>query len=353
MKIPRNNFIILFCLVVFGAIIRFWGLGSYQYHVDEKFTIELVAKPLWDVIVFGLSQDCNPPLFYFIDWFSVHAFGFNAFAQRLPATIFGIACIPATYLLGKELRDDMVGLLSAGVATILGSMWYYSQFGRAYTLITLLFTILLIFYIRALRGDASRRTFVIIGLLSSLCVWTHLYALIPCGLIGLHLLYLNGNDYLKTAWSYLPIAGLAGIFLAIITKRGNIMQGWMGNTPAQLIEFMPLEYFGYACGIFWPLIGISAWLNRKDTVVKSLLAVWMITFISQVIISLITPVFIRYSILMLPMLVVIAMEPVDRFIRNNESSTAQKAFILGLFSLMYIVITAYQFFSGAYDGRNL
>jgi hypothetical protein len=177
--------------------------------------------------------------------------------------------------------------------------------------------------------------------------------MIPCGLIGLHLLYLYGKEYLKTAWSYLPIAGLAGTFLAIATQRQNIMQGWMGNTPMQLLQYMPLEYFGYACGIFWPLLGISAWLNRKDRVIFSLLSIWALTFASQLVIATITPVFIRYSILMLPMLVVVAMHPVSGFLQHEEPTKMQKVFIFSLFSIMYVVIIAYQFFSGAYDGRNL
>lgn len=354
MKISRTNLFILSFLVVFGFAIRLYNLGAYPYHVDEKFTIDLVSKPFIDVLIFGLSQDCNPPLFYLVDWFFVHAFGFVAFWERFPAVIFGVLAIPATFMLGRELRDDTVGILAAAVVTTLGSMWYYSQFGRGYTMVLFLFTLALIYFIRLVRGDHERRTWLSYGILATLCVWTHLYALVPLGFMGLYLFYLYGWDSVrKPLLAYLPIAGLAGTFWAIHKERGVIMQGWMGNTPAQLLQYITLEYFAYSAAIFCGLIGISTWMNRRDKVVPLLVGIWVLSFVAQLIISMITPVFARYTMLMVPMLVVVAMEPVGRFLNHEESTPAQKAFVMVVFSAMYLIITAYQFTSGAYEGRQL
>jgi hypothetical protein len=101
------------------------------------------------------------------------------------------------------------------------------------------------------------------------------------------------------------------------------------------------------------LIGIALWLNWKDAIIKNLLALWVIAFGSQIVVATITPVFIRYSLLMVPMLMVISMEPVVRFIRNEESTDIQKWFILIVFGVMYVGIAIFQFLSGAYDGRQL
>lgn len=353
-RVKNQNKLILFCLIIFGAVIRFWNVGSYPFHVDETFTLNLVSKPFWDVIVFGLTQDCNPPLYYLIDWFSVRVFGLTAFGERFPAVIFGILCIPAAYLFGKELRDETLGLVSAFIITTSGTMWFYSTFGRAYSMICFLFTVLIVFYIRILRGDTSRRTCLIFAGLGTLCIWTHLYALVPFGLMTAYILYLNGIDYLKKSWlAYAPIAGLSGIFFSILFSRQNHMQNWFGYTPMQLIGWLPLEYFGFNCWLFVPLVGISAWLNRQDTIIRNLLAVWAITFLTQLAVCTFTPVFIRYSLLVLPMLMTISMEPAVRFIRNEDSTKMQKGFILFVFGAMYIGITIYQFMSGAYDGRQL
>lgn len=354
MQARNRNLIILIFLMFFGLTIRLYHLGLYTYHVDEKFTIDLVVKPFLDVLVFGLTQDCNPPLFYLIDWVSVHALGFTAFAERLPAVVFGVLAIPATFLLGKELKDETLGIISTFIVTTLGSMWYYSQFGRAYTMVLFLFTLALVYYIRLIRGDTSRRNWLIYGLMASLCVWSHLYALVPLGFMGLYLFYLYGWDSIrKPLLAYLPIIGLSGTFYAIHSQRGNIMQNWIGNTIPQLVEYVFLEYFTYSAALFVALIGISAWLNKKDRVVIVLLAVWGLSFLAQLAISTITPVFVRYTLLMVPMLVVIAMEPITRFIESDDSTMAQKVFVVSVFAAMYLTITAYQFTSGVFLGRQL
>jgi len=338
----------------FGLAIRLYNLGAYPQHTDEIFTMDLIHKPFLDVLIFGLSQDCNPPLFYIVDWVSVHLLGFTNFAQRLPAAIFGTLVIPAAYLLGKELRDETLGRISAAVITIAGTMWYYSQFGRGYTMVIFLFTLALVFYIRLLRNDTSTRTWWCYGLLASACVWTHLYALVPLGFMALYLLYLYRTQAIKPlVLTHLPIALLLGTFYAIFTFRYNIMQRWMGNTVPQLLQYFTLEYFGYAAILVIVLIGISLWLNKKDTVVPVLFGAWLLSFVSQLVISTITPVFVRYTLLMVPMLYVIALEPVNRFIQNEDSTPAQKVFVLFLFAGMFITITAYQVYSGMYVDRNL
>jgi uncharacterized membrane protein len=340
--------------MVFGLAIRLYNLDVLPQHVDEIFTMNLIHKPLLEVIAFGLSQDCNPPLFYIVDWFSVHLLGFTNFAQRLPAVIFGVLAIPAAYLLGRELRDETLGMISAEAITIAGTMWYYSQFGRGYTMVVLLFTLALVFYIRLLRNDTRTETWLGYGLLASACVWTHLYALVPLGLMALYLLYLYRTSAIKPLLpTHAPIAILLGTFYAIASERQNIMQGWMGNTVPQLLQYFTLEYFGYTAVLVIVLIGISLWLNKKDTIIPVLFSVWLLSFVAQLVISTITPVFVRYTLLMVPMLYVIALEPVNRFIQNEDSTIAQKAFVLLLFSCMFVAITAYQVYSGMYVDRQL
>lgn len=354
MSSQKNNYLILFFLMLFGAAIRLYNLGLYPLHVDEIFTMKLIQKPLLDVVAFGLSQDCNPPLFYIVDWFSVHLLGFTTFAQRLPAVVFGVLTIPAVYLLGKELRDETLGMMSAAVITIAGTMWYYSQFGRGYTMVVLLFTLTLIFFIRLVRGNTENRTWWIYGLLASACVWTHLYALVPLGFMGLYLLYLYQTDAIKPlVISHLPIAILMGTFYAIASERQNIMQGWMGNTIPEILQYFTLEYFGYTAIIVIGLIAYSLWSNKKDAVIPILFLVWLLSFIAQLIVSIITPVFVRYTLLLVPMLYVVALEPLNEFLQDENQLPAQRWFIMSLFTLAFVSITAYQHISNMYVDRQL
>jgi uncharacterized membrane protein len=264
---------------------------------------------------------------------------------------FGVFTIPAAYLLGKELRDETLGIMSAAVITIAGTMWYYSQFGRGYTMVALLFTMALVYYIRLVRGDNSLRTWFCYGVLASACVWTHLYALVPLGFMVLYLYRIKAIKPLVL--THTPIIILLGTFYAIVSERGNIMQGWMGNTVPELLQYFTLEYFGYSAIIVIGLIAYSVWSNKKDAVIPILFLVWLLSFIAQLIISTITPVFVRYTLLLVPMLYVIALEPLNQFIQDENQNPAQKWFVMSLFALSFILITAYQHVSNMYVDRQL
>lgn len=346
MKLTRTELLLIF-LVIFGAAIRLYGLGDDGLHVDEKFTVDLISHDFWYVLTFALSKDCNPPIYYIAAWISTQLFGITAFAERLPAAIAGIALIPASYYLGKEYRNELVGILTASVVTILGSMWYYSQFGRAYSMICLFFTISLIFYLRILKGDSNPKTFLYFGLMSSVCVWTHLFALIPLAFMGAYLAW-EYDLFDQVNWYFVglsPTVLMAGTFWAIHTEREAIMKGWFGNTIQQLLNYMPLEYFGYAFALMFGLILVAVYLNRTDDLTVAMGYVWVFSFTSQLVISLITPVFIRYTLLLVPMLVMLAMEPVATFIKNHSDNPLQRNFTLGVFAAMFIAIQIYQAFT--------
>lgn len=338
----------LFALVIFGAIIRFWGLGDAGLHVDEKYTVDLIQHSFWYVLQFALSQDCNPPIYYLSAWISTHVLGITAFAERLPAALAGIALIPASYLLGKEYRGELTGIITAGVITILGSMWYYSRFGRAYSMICLFFTLALVMYLKILKGDGDAKTFLYFGLLSSLCVWTHLYALVPLAFMGAYLAW-ESDIFDETKWYLIGLAPtvlMAGTFWAIHSERESIMQGWYGNTVQELLNYMPLEYFGYAWLLVFALILIAVWLNREDMLTVSMGWIWVLSFVAQLIISLITPVFIRYTLLLVPMLCVIALDPVIKFIESHEDMPAQRNAMLIIFGGLFLAIQVYQQMGG-------
>jgi hypothetical protein len=172
--------------------------------------------------------------------------------------------------------------------------------------------------------------------------------------MGMYLFYkYRWESVTKPLVTYLPVLAMAGTFYAIRTERGNIMQGWMGNTVQQLLQFTLLEYFTYSVALFMALIMLSLWMNRDDEITCVMVAVWVFSFIAQIIISEITPVFARYTLLLVPILVTVSVEPVMRFIESDDSTPAQKDFAMFVLSGMFISITAFQYFAGCFEGRQL
>jgi uncharacterized membrane protein len=324
-------------------------------HVDEYFTINLAKQNIFHIIQYSLTTDCNPPLFYLIDHYSLAYFGVNSFGQRLPSVIFGILLIPAVYVLGKELKGQTLGLLTALAVSTLGSMWYYSQFGRTYMLECLLFTIFCIFFIRIIRGDHRKVNWAHLTGMAVLLAYAHLFAVIPLSLMFLYLIY---QYRFKAVWwtsvTVLLASPLLLLFNAILKDRtvsGEVAKtawGWYGNTVSQIAILAPLELFGYTF-VFWiPMIVYSTWIYRSMKEVLVIATAFIVSFIAMLSLADSTPVFIRYVLLLVPVLVTIGLLPVADLLDNPDYSRAQKWFIVGSFSVFYFGITIYAFWSGLY-----
>ena len=351
----RSPLLYLFLITLFGAIARIWFFWTDGLHVDEYFTIELLRHDLWYVVQYAMTDDCNPPLFYILDWFSVQVFGMNAFAQRLPSIIAGILLIPAVYCLGKEYRGETLGLLSALAVSTLGPMWYYSQFGRAYMLECLLFTIFCIYYIRLMRGD--HRTYHWIGLVitATLLAYTHLFSIVPLTLLIVCLFVVSPRKTLLWSSAILVLtAPLLLLFNAILLWRtvprdvATQSWNWYGATVPQLVVFAPLEFFSYTF-VFWiPMVCYATWIYRRMKEVWVIPASFILSFLVLLTLANTTPVFIRYMLPFVPVLVTIGLLPVADFIASSDHTRAQKWFVIGSFGIIYFSIVLYGFWTGMY-----
>jgi hypothetical protein len=123
---------------------------------------------------------------------------------------------------------------------------------------------------------------------------------------------------------------------------------WYGATFNQLVIFSPLEFFGYSF-VFWiPMVVYSAWTYRKMREVVSIVVTFVLSFAILLAVCDMTPVFLRYLMLLVPPLLVIGLLPVADFLDNPDYSRAQKWFIIGSFSIFYFGIIVFEFWSGLY-----
>lgn len=357
--LKNNSFFYLILITLFGAIARIWYFWSDGLHVDEKFTLDLVQNSTAYIVQYSLTNDCNPPLFYLIDGFSVWVFGATRFAERFPSVVFGILLIPTVYYLGKELKGDTLGLLASLAVATLGPMWYYAQFGRSYMLQCLLFAVFCIYYLRLVRSDtiqirSSKNWGIVVGV-AVLLAYTHLYTIIPITLLFLYLIYLYRTSSVKwMVLTFLLASPLLLLFNAILKERAvpravaATAWDWYGATVPQMVIFAPLEYFGYSF-VFWiPMIVYATWIYRKMREVIVLELSFVLSFCLMMALADTTPIYIRYLLMFVPVLVTIGLLPVADFIDNPNATRAQKWFVLGSFSFFYFSIIVFQFWSGLY-----
>lgn len=123
---------VLLGLAALAAAVRLPGMG-YGLWVDEVATVTtFVQLPLAEILTSYLTPN-NHILNSALAHVSIGVFGETAWAVRLPAFLFGLASVPALYLLA---RQALTRAEAVGAALILALSYhhaYFSQNARGYT----------------------------------------------------------------------------------------------------------------------------------------------------------------------------------------------------------------------------
>jgi len=182
----------LLLLIIFGFFYRLYGLSeNYSFWTDEDHVAIFVrailerGKP---VLANGYSTGIYQWLQYWLSAISAKFFGINEFAIRFPSVIFGVLTILAVYLLGKELFNKNVGLISAFLTAFLKIEILWSRQARPYQALQFFF-ILGVWFVYKLAKEEKFN-------------WRYFLGFLACGALaslmhGLGLvLFFNGFFYL-------------------------------------------------------------------------------------------------------------------------------------------------------------
>ena len=271
----RSTLYALLFLIILGAFIRFYAIGLQRMNYDEEFTIMFAHPTLssWYIFLTALTSDYTPPLHYLFVHLSLIIFGVSADALRYPSAIAGVLTIPAVYLFGREYKDELFGLLSAGFITTLYPMVYYSDFGRAYAFAILFIALSSWFFLRILKGDTHSDIWFALCALGAL--WSHLYTAIPIGLMVLWLLW-NRKTYYGLLILIIGCAPLTNLMMGGLFGRGSAISAY-GATHIQYFTITPFDLYGYAAVIIIPAIIWATWKYWKDMAVKIFAAISLLT----------------------------------------------------------------------------
>ncbi|MCK9578840.1 MAG: glycosyltransferase family 39 protein [Methanoregula sp.] len=185
---------LLLSLSIVGFFLRFYNLGFNSLWLDEATTLNVSKASFLEIWQTSVSGEFHPPLFNWITHIML-MFGQSEVILRLVPAIFGTLAIPVFYLIGKELRDKNVGIISAALLTVSYFGIFYSQEARAYSMVLFVFSLAVLFYLRALRTN-TLSDWALFGIFSAIAVWTHYYTLIAIGVIYLHAIFML-RDRLK------------------------------------------------------------------------------------------------------------------------------------------------------------
>jgi Dolichyl-phosphate-mannose-protein mannosyltransferase len=178
---------VLGLVIVAGAVLRFWGLGSIGLHGDEE-TMGLAVR---HILIDGLPT-LPSGMFYprgltqlYLMAASVSIFGESEWALRLPSALCGIALIPLSYFASRRFLRPTWSLAFTTAVAFLPTLILDSQTARMYIFLVTLVTTSLVCLFAWERTDrtgwlVAAVVALIVGLdMHSLAVATVLMFLLP------------------------------------------------------------------------------------------------------------------------------------------------------------------------------
>jgi 4-amino-4-deoxy-L-arabinose transferase-like glycosyltransferase len=177
-RYPRATmFGALFLAVAVFLIICLSKIGAWSVWFDESFSAFMVKQNFADIWHFT-ALDVNAPLYYFLLKIWSIFVGNSDIALRFLSVIFGIGSLVAGFFLSKKLFGKRVGYFALFFMTLSPMLLRYATEMRCYTM--LIFLLIMATYVFVLASEkASRKLWILYGILAAAAMWTHYYAALP------------------------------------------------------------------------------------------------------------------------------------------------------------------------------
>jgi uncharacterized membrane protein len=218
----RRTMLFVAAATLFGAMIRFAGIGKLSVWYDEGYTAWAIDHPIRQIIRI-ISHDTAPPLYYLL----LHAwsllFGRSEAALRGLSALLGILSIP----LVAAIADRLAKGSAAAAAWIFALSWWqfaYSQEARGYELISFLTAAM--FYCTLRHLDQPNGAWLAAAIAAAAAgLYANNFMLLYITAIGLILLIAPGPLPLRTRLRDLAIA------VAVLTA---VYLPWIGALRWQI-----------------------------------------------------------------------------------------------------------------------
>jgi hypothetical protein len=201
-------------IVVLGALLRIYRLGTWDFVLDEGFQLGMTARPPGEIVATVVREDpFHPPLFHLV-LYLWRNLGEGEVTLRMLSVILGTLSIWLVYRIGTQLVDRRVGLLAAFILAISPFHVYYSQEFRMYPMVFFLSLLALDALVRVIR-EGRPAQWLGYGTATALALYT---------------------DY--GAFLALAAHNVAVAFLAVL-RRGPHLGKWVLTQAVILVLYMP------------------------------------------------------------------------------------------------------------------
>jgi mannosyltransferase len=241
-RLNHASVAIVAAVAALGTLLRLIDLGSKSPWLDEISTVMFVRlnwPAFWQLV---REREANMLVYYLALRAWIHL-GNSEFMLRLPSVIFGVATLPAIYILGKELFDRPTGVLAALLLAVNAAHVRASQWMRSYSLVLLLIVLSTLLFVRAVERP-RRSTWALYTVVATAAIYNHFMAGLLVAAQWLTLLFLPSRFWPRRHLAAVAgaLALLAGPAGAYILTRNVGQLNWVANPR-------PIELYHLA--VFW------------------------------------------------------------------------------------------------------
>ncbi len=228
--LPRVRLLALLGIVLLGAAFRLYLLDSLPSDMFNDLTYnyretEQILRGEWMIYATGFPG--REPLLFYLTALLAQLTGLNFYTLKLITALLGIATLPVVYLLGREVYNDLVGLVAALLLAV--AKWHVliSRVGFRGILTPLAVALVAFFLLRGLK-NGRRGDFLWAGFFLGLSLYTYTaaLALFPATFLGLALYVLAGRA--RDLWRVrrsLFLALLVALLVALPMLRYMLIDG--------------------------------------------------------------------------------------------------------------------------------
>ena len=215
-----NVLLLLALMIVLGSFLRVYKLDGESFWVDEAATVYTTKQDAVDIVkdIYTTLEHAPqyfkgggiPPFYLVVANYWTRLAGLGEAKLRLLSAIFGVISVYAIFLVGKDILDEKVGLVSAFLLSINYLQINYSQEARPYSLGILLTLLSVHFLFNALN---KKKIFYWIAYVisSTLLIYTHYFGFLVLLFESLFLLF-----YLKEYWNSMKGILISGLSIFVL-----------------------------------------------------------------------------------------------------------------------------------------
>lgn len=248
-KVSLKTFWLMLFIIVIGIGLRCIFIDKPDGLWNDEYVSWAIASiPLGKKFLNAVFAQCHMPFYYLYLKFFIHFFGNSDLMLRLTSVLTGILSIVSMYFVGKEFKDDKLGILCASITSLSSFLIYFSQEVRFYGILFLFASLSLLFALR-LAKKQSPINFILYVISNFLIIFTHTigFIFVFFNLIFISFWLVKIDKNLKKSviitWSSLLLLTLLNLPLLFKIFVSHPFSQWWGHFTISKLGFLITDYF--------------------------------------------------------------------------------------------------------------